>query len=118
MESSKKILIVSDACYPELTPRAFRTTELASELAREGYHVTLLIPNRQVFLECPLQQEELKIIYADTPVEHAGGALHTPDPQIFCIQIHGIAKHLFQYRKILLQAAGQFFQRHGRHLPV
>lgn len=73
MESSKKILIVSDACYPELTPRAFRTTELASELAREGYHVTLLIPNRQVFLECPLQQEGLKIIYADTPVEHAGG---------------------------------------------
>lgn len=73
MDDPKKILIVSDACYPELTPRAFRTTELARELAREGHQVTLLIPNRQVFSDQPLQQKGLQIVYADTPVEQLCG---------------------------------------------
>lgn len=30
--------------YPEVTPRAFRTTELARELAREGHDVTVVAP--------------------------------------------------------------------------
>lgn len=38
----KKILIVSAYFYPENTPRAFRTTELAKEFARQGHSVTVL----------------------------------------------------------------------------
>ena len=38
---SKKILIVSPSFYPQLAPRAFRTTELVKELARQGHQVTL-----------------------------------------------------------------------------
>lgn len=74
MSDSKKILMVSDACYPELSPRAFRTTELARELAREGHRVTLLIPNRQVFRDDPLQADGLRVIFADGTVEGRGGS--------------------------------------------
>ena len=66
--------MVSDACYPELSPRAFRTTELARELAREGHRVTLLIPNRQVFRDDPLQADGLRVIFADGTVEGRGGS--------------------------------------------
>jgi len=37
-----KILIVSRSFYPENSPRAFRTTELVKEFARQGHKVTLL----------------------------------------------------------------------------
>jgi glycosyltransferase involved in cell wall biosynthesis len=36
-----KILIVSSAFYPEISPRSFRATELAKELARQGHRVTV-----------------------------------------------------------------------------
>jgi len=38
----KKILIVSRSFYPTLCPRAFRTTELAKELARQGHEVKVI----------------------------------------------------------------------------
>lgn len=40
----KKILIVSAAFFPQNSPRAFRTTELACELARQGHRVVVYIP--------------------------------------------------------------------------
>jgi hypothetical protein len=40
----KRILIVSASFYPANTPRAFRTTELAKEFARQGHMVKVLIP--------------------------------------------------------------------------
>lgn len=39
-----KILVVSRSFFPQLSPRSFRTTELASELVRQGHQVTLAIP--------------------------------------------------------------------------
>lgn len=38
----KKILVVSSAFYPEISPRSFRATELVKELCRQGHHVTVL----------------------------------------------------------------------------
>ena len=38
------ILILSGYFYPEITPRAFRTTELAKELSRQGHSVTVYSP--------------------------------------------------------------------------
>ncbi len=40
----KKILIVGRTFFPELSPRSFRTTELAKEFARQGHEVTVLLP--------------------------------------------------------------------------
>lgn len=40
-----RILIVSRYLFPENNPRAFRTTELAKEFARQGHEVAVLIPN-------------------------------------------------------------------------
>lgn len=42
----KRILIVSARFYPENSPRAFRTTELAVELAKQGNDVTVCVPFR------------------------------------------------------------------------
>ncbi|MGV3697910.1 glycosyltransferase [Flavobacterium sp.] len=39
--SSKKILIVSNGFFPEISPRSFRATELAKELVRKGHEVTV-----------------------------------------------------------------------------
>lgn len=40
----RKILIVSKFFYPENSPRSFRATELAKELARQGHKVTVITP--------------------------------------------------------------------------
>lgn len=42
----KKILIISGSFYPTNAPRAFRTTELAKQLARQGHDVTVYFPFR------------------------------------------------------------------------
>jgi glycosyltransferase involved in cell wall biosynthesis len=42
----KKILIVASSFYPNISPRSFRTTELAKELARQGHDVVIRIPFR------------------------------------------------------------------------
>lgn len=39
--SSKKILIVSNGFFPEISPRSFRATELTKELVRQGHEVTV-----------------------------------------------------------------------------
>ena len=38
------ILLVSNAFYPENSPRSFRTTELAKEFSRQGHQVTVITP--------------------------------------------------------------------------
>lgn len=43
----KKILVVSGSFYPMNTPRAFRTTELVKEFARQGHEVTLWAPKNK-----------------------------------------------------------------------
>lgn len=40
---AKKIAIVAYATYPDTSPRSMRTDELAKELARKGYNVTLYV---------------------------------------------------------------------------
>jgi hypothetical protein len=39
-----KVLIVARYFYPEIQPRAFRTTELARELSRQGHEVKVVFP--------------------------------------------------------------------------
>lgn len=42
MIEKKKILLVSSAFYPEISPRSFRATELAKEFSRQGHKVTVI----------------------------------------------------------------------------
>jgi len=52
----KKILIVGRTFFPEQSPRSFRTTELATELARQGHQVTVVLPqNIQTAIESKFQ---------------------------------------------------------------
>jgi hypothetical protein len=41
MPEKKRILLVSNAFYPEISPRSFRATELAKEFFRQGHEVTV-----------------------------------------------------------------------------
>lgn len=68
----KKILIVSNFFYPEITPRAMRTTELAKEFARRGHSVTLVIPNKKIYRDNPPGLEGVDILYADSPLIYGG----------------------------------------------
>lgn len=38
----KRILLVSNAFYPEISPRSYRATELAKEFCRQGHDVTVI----------------------------------------------------------------------------
>ena len=42
----KKVLLVSNGFYPEISPRSFRATELAKELYRKGHSVTVYSKHR------------------------------------------------------------------------
>jgi hypothetical protein len=42
--SNKQILIVTQAFFPENSPRSFRATELAKEFSRQGHNVTVITP--------------------------------------------------------------------------
>lgn len=42
--SNKKVLIVSVGFFPNISPRAMRTTELAKEFARQGHEVVVYFP--------------------------------------------------------------------------
>ena len=44
LKVQKKILIVSQAFFPENSPRSLRTTELVKEFARTGHNVTIITP--------------------------------------------------------------------------
>jgi hypothetical protein len=39
-----KVLIVSNSFFPEVSPRSFRATELAKEMARQGHEVKVITP--------------------------------------------------------------------------
>ena len=46
---SKNILVVSNAFYPQNSPRSFRTTELVKELSRQGHRVILYtLENKEI----------------------------------------------------------------------
>ncbi len=46
MKARKRILLVSSAFYPEISPRSFRATELAKEFYRLGHEVTVITKHR------------------------------------------------------------------------
>ena len=52
----KKILVVSNAFYPEISPRSFRTTELVKEMCRQGHAVTLYTERKEQY-HAPIEKE-------------------------------------------------------------
>lgn len=59
----KKILLVSQGFYPENTPRAFRATELAKELARQGHDVVVLTNPKEFDIATFALENNFKINY-------------------------------------------------------
>ncbi len=59
--NAKKILIVCNGFFPEISPRSFRATELAKELARKGHEVTVCTHFREG-LEAFAAQHHFKVI--------------------------------------------------------
>lgn len=46
MPEMKKILLVSNGFFPEISPRSYRVTELAKEFSRQGHDVTVITKYR------------------------------------------------------------------------
>lgn len=66
----KKILIVGRTFFPEQSPRSFRTTELAIELARLGHHVTVILPqNLKTAIESKFQNSHGIVFIYYGPLE-------------------------------------------------
>lgn len=59
--NSKKILIVCNGFFPEISPRSFRATELAKELVRKGHEVTVCTHFREG-LEAFAVQHNFRVI--------------------------------------------------------
>ena len=64
--NSKKILIVANFFYPEITPRAFRVHELVKEFCRCGHEVTLVIPNKEIYHKNSVNINGLTIKYGQS----------------------------------------------------
>ncbi len=58
----KKILIVSSAYFPRISPRSFRTTQLAEELSQQGHDVTVLTHIRKSDRQKIGKKENLKVV--------------------------------------------------------
>jgi hypothetical protein len=98
---TKKILLVCNAFYPENSPRSFRATELAKELARQGHHVTVIThPRTGVETFCQKNGITFKSL----------GDLTWPEPKVkgtgvirlFWRIIVRLSALLFEYPKIQL----------------
>jgi hypothetical protein len=68
MTIKKKILLVSFAFYPEISPRSFRTTELAKEFCRQGHDVTVFSKFRDYDYSGFLAQFPVKLKMWKKPV--------------------------------------------------
>ncbi len=62
-----KILLVSYFFEPEITPRAYRTAELAKAFARRGHDVTVVLPNKALFADIPRRYDGIRFEFADGP---------------------------------------------------
>lgn len=47
IQEKKKILLVSNGFYPEISPRSYRATELTKEFCRQGHDVTVITKYRE-----------------------------------------------------------------------
>lgn len=56
----KKILLVSNAFYPEISPRSYRATELAKEFSRQGHEVTVITKFRDHDYKTFLEQYKMR----------------------------------------------------------
>lgn len=61
MKVSKKILLVSSAFFPEISPRSFRATELAKEFYRQGNDVTVISKFREYDYSDFLQEFPIRL---------------------------------------------------------
>lgn len=76
MTVKKRILLVSNGFYPEISPRSYRATELAKEFCRKGHDVTVITKKRDFdyseFLKDNLLVLKMwnKSILKDVPCSH------------------------------------------------
>lgn len=106
MYTLRSILIVSNYFYPEVTPRAFRTTELACEFGRQGIEVTLVLPNKEIYRNNPSWLENVKIIYGDSPV--------IPDGQTTVVKKAGRALPVWVKKIVLYFWNHEYFAKYDR----
>lgn len=92
-QAKKRILIISDGFFPEISARSLRATELACELARQGHYVRVISKNRN------FDRKKFESIYQ---MEYQTlGNLKWPEIKLTGGKIQLLLKRVF--RRLLLQ---------------
>ncbi|WP_430809878.1 MULTISPECIES: hypothetical protein [unclassified Carboxylicivirga] len=97
----KKILLVSNAFHPEVSPRSFRATELAKELCRQGYEVTVISKFRDFDYTDFLKMYPFSLKMWSKPYFSGGGTLKIK-PLAYGLKIFlRVIAVLFEYPAII-----------------
>lgn len=98
-----KIIIASYYFYPEITPRAFRTFELAKEFAIQGHDVTLIVPKNNFDYTELSNEFNLSIYTTQTGfLFNKNAKLRAPDSRVGKLIkresiLHHVLSNMFQY---------------------
>lgn len=97
MIKKKKILLVSNGFYPEISPRSYRATELAKEFSRQGHKVTVISKYRDYDYSDFLNEFPVKFKMWNKPILHSIPDLSNKFFHILGKGISRILTLLFEY---------------------
>jgi hypothetical protein len=95
-----KILLVSSAFYPEISPRSFRATELAKQFTREGHKVSVISKYRDFNYSEFLQEFPLNFKMWNKPVFPRLPNLKYKPFAFLCMGISRLLSLFFEYPEI------------------
>ena len=93
MTNKKRILLVSNGFFPEISPRSYRVTELAKEFYRQGHNVTVISKYRDHDYTDFLHQYPIKL-------KMWGKSFLKPVPS----SIIGYSKNISKRRETMLES--------------
>lgn len=96
----KKILLVSNGFYPEISPRSFRATELAKEFSRQGHDVTVFSKFRVFDYSELLNEFSLRLIMWTKPIFPQIPIIGMTPFNIICRGISRLLSIFFEYPTI------------------
>lgn len=113
--SSQRIILVTNAFYPELSPRSFRASELAKEFSRQGHKVTVISKYREYNydgflnsfnLELKMWSKSLLPIIPKVPLKALNFILNTVARLLSLLFEYPAIEELFKVRSMLKKESG------------
>jgi hypothetical protein len=97
MNEKRKILLVSSAFYPEISPRSYRATELAKEFCRQGHKVTVISKLRNHDYSRFLNEFPITLKMLNKPVFRSLPEFNKESFSFICRGLKRVLYLLFEY---------------------